>query len=89
MSRQKIRIIGRRRSHRQNLTGLRVHRHHSALTALQRVIRNILKLRIDRQLHAGALCGRTTKQLRHTVVELAIARAGKLLISAASRPVAP
>ena len=80
MSRQKIRIIGRRRSHRQNLTGLRVHCHHSALTALQSAIRNILKLRINRQLHASALRRRTTKQLRHTVVELAVARAGKFLI---------
>ena len=80
MRRQKIRIIGRRRSHRQNLTSLRVQRHHSTLTALQSVVGNILKLRIDRQLHAGALCGRTAKQLRHTVVELAIARTCKLLI---------
>ena len=80
MSRQKIRIIGRRRSHRQNLTGLRVQRHHSTLTALQRVVGNILKLRIDRQLHASALRGRTTEQLCHTVVELAIARACKFLI---------
>lgn len=80
MSRQKIRVIGRRRSHRQNLTGLRVHRHHSTLTAPQSAIRNILKLRIDRQLHASALRGRTTEQLRHTVIELAIARARKLLI---------
>ena len=80
MSRQKIRIIRRRRSHRQNLTGLRVHRHHSALTALQSAIRNILKLRINRQLHASALSGRTSEKLRHTIVELAITRAGKLLI---------
>ena len=80
MGGQQIRIIGRRRSHRQDLTGLRVQRHHSTLTALQSVVGNILKLRIDRQLHAGALCGRTAKQLRHTVVELAIARARKLLI---------
>ena len=80
MRRQQVRIVGRGRSHRQNLAGLRIQRHDGTFTTLQSVVGDVLKLRVDGQLHASTLSGRTTEQLRHTVVELAIARAGKLLI---------
>ena len=80
MGGQQIRIVGGGRSHRQNLAGLRVQRHDGTLTALQSVVGDVLKLRVDGQLHAGTLSGGTAEELRHAIVELAIARAGELLI---------